>query len=96
MVKSKDFGNYHGQRKDLGRWYDLSILGMGNSDILLNGLETKMWKERWFSNNENVVCFSFNLQERNGDKNVGVYSKLRCKWKNKVTKEIPPCEAIEE
>jgi hypothetical protein len=60
-----------------------------------------MWEERFvcrkrFSKNENVVCFSFNLQERNGDKNVGVYSKLRCKWKNKVTTEIPPCEAIEE
>jgi hypothetical protein len=36
----------------------------------------KMWKEmsvcrKWLSENENVVCFSFNLQKGNGDKNVG-------------------------
>jgi hypothetical protein len=80
-----------------------------------------MWKgifvcRKWLSKNENVVCFSFNLQKRNGDKHVGksitltiimhgenlklmlvsVYSKLRCKRKSKVNKEIPPCEAIEE
>jgi hypothetical protein len=30
MIESKDFGNYHGQRKDLGRRYVSSILGDGN------------------------------------------------------------------
>jgi hypothetical protein len=36
MVESKDFGNYHGQRKDLGRCYEHSILGMGNSKMNIN------------------------------------------------------------
>jgi hypothetical protein len=52
--------------------------------ILLNGLATKMWKEiavcrKLFSKNEKVVCFSFNLQKHNGNKNVG-----QCLFKTKM------------
>jgi hypothetical protein len=53
MVESKDLGNYHGQRKDLGRWYDPSIFGMGNSNMDINII-------KWIRNKnvERDICMS--------------------------------------
>jgi hypothetical protein len=53
MVESKDFGNYHGQRKDMGRCYAPSILGMGNSNMDIN-----ITKWIRYKNVERDICMS--------------------------------------